>query len=45
MFSNLSTVYLWAGFEVSHGIFQLQMKHNVLVWSSQLPREQHPITG
>ncbi len=43
MFSNLSTVCLWAGYGVSHGIFQLRVKH--MVWSLQFPPEQQPFTG
>ncbi len=45
MFSNLSTVCLWAGFGVSHGIFQLWLKREAAVWISQFPGEEQPITG
>ncbi len=35
---------LWAGFGVSHPIFQLRGKHKMAVWSSQLPHEQQSFT-
>ncbi len=45
MFSNLSTVCLWARFEVSRGIFQLLVKCEAAVWSLQFPREKQPFSG
>ncbi len=45
MLPNLTTVCLWAGFGVSHGIFQLRVKRKDAAWSSQFPHKQQPITG
>ncbi len=42
MFSNRSTVWLWAGYGVSHNIFQLRVKREDAVWSSQLPANSSP---